>query len=122
MKALATNNAVFEDVAKSMFMYSCDKDVLEQCRKVEDNQRFMAYQQNKIESLEASNANLMANNIGLKANNIELKANNIELKTSNNELKASNDKLKASNADKDNQIAEQAVRIAYLEAQLNKNK
>jgi predicted transposase/invertase (TIGR01784 family) len=94
LKALATNNAVFEDVAKSMFMYSCDKDVLEQCRKVEDNQRFMAYQQNKIDSLEASNAdkdNLLA-------------------------------EQKAQLADKDNQLAQKDARIAYLEAQLNKNK
>jgi hypothetical protein len=53
---MGAQNAVFDKVGEAMFRYSCDKDVLEQCRKVEDNQRFMAYQKNKIEALEASNA------------------------------------------------------------------
>jgi cell division protein FtsB len=70
-----------------MFMYSCDKDVLEQCRKVEYDQKYVKH-----------------------------------LKDENKSLKANNNKLKASNADKDDLIAKQAARLAYLEAQLNQNK
>jgi predicted transposase/invertase (TIGR01784 family) len=73
LKALATQNTVFDNVAEAMYMYSCDRDVLEECRKVEDARKFVAYQKSKIETLEAKNA-------------------------------------------------EQAARIAYLEAQLNQNK
>jgi hypothetical protein len=73
LKALATQNTIFDNVAEAMYMYSCDRDVLEECRKVEDARKFVAYQKSKIEALEAKNA-------------------------------------------------EQAARIAYLEAQLNQNK
>jgi hypothetical protein len=73
LKVLATQNTIFDNVAETMYMYSCNRDVLEECRKIEDAQKFMAYQKNKIEALETKNA-------------------------------------------------EQAARIAYLEAQLNQNK
>jgi uncharacterized small protein (DUF1192 family) len=90
---MATQNPVFEDVAKSMFMYSSDKDVLEQCYKVEYNQRFVNH----------------------------LNDENKSLKASNDELKVSNDELKADNADKDNRIAELQAEIAYLKAHQNNN-
>jgi predicted transposase/invertase (TIGR01784 family) len=107
LKTMATQNPVFEDVAKSMFMYSSDKDVLEQCYKVEYNQRFVNH--------------LNDENKSLKASNDKLKASNDELKVSNDELKASNDELKADNADKDNRIAELQSEIAYLKAHQNNN-
>jgi uncharacterized small protein (DUF1192 family) len=100
LKTMATQNPVFEDVAKSMFMYSSDKDVLEQCYKVEYNQRFVNH---------------------LNDENKSLKASNDKLKVSNDELKVSNDELKASNADKDNRIAELQAEIAYLKAHQNNN-
>jgi hypothetical protein len=84
---MATQNPVFEDVAKSMFMYSCDKDVLEQCRKVEYDQKYVKHLNDENKSLKTDNAN--------------------------------KDKLIA---DKDDLIAKQAARLAYLEAQLNQNK
>jgi predicted transposase/invertase (TIGR01784 family) len=87
LKTMATQNTVFEDVAKSMFMYSCDKDVLEQCRKVEYDQKYVKHLNDENKSLKADNAN--------------------------------KDKLIA---DKDDLIAKQAARLAYLEAQLNQNK
>jgi septal ring factor EnvC (AmiA/AmiB activator) len=101
LKTMATQNTVFEDVAKSMFMYSCDKDVLEQCRKVEYDQKYVKH---------------------LNDENKSLKAYNNELKANNDELNAINNELKASNADKDDLIAKQAARLAYLESQLNQNK
>jgi uncharacterized protein (DUF3084 family) len=89
---MATQNPVFEDVAKSMFMYSSDKDVLEQCYKVEYNQRFVNH--------------LSDENKSLKANNAELKAINAD---KDNQI-----------ADKDNQIAELNAKLAYYESQQNK--
>jgi predicted transposase/invertase (TIGR01784 family) len=94
LRGLSEQNTVFENVAEAMYRYSCDNDVLEQCRKIEDNQRFMAYQKNKIESLEASNAD--------KDNQLADKDNQL--------------------ADKDNIIADLTARLSYLESQLNKNK
>jgi septal ring factor EnvC (AmiA/AmiB activator) len=55
LKSMAAQNAIFDNVAQSMFMFSCDANVMEQCRRVEDHKKFMAYQDKKIKSLEASN-------------------------------------------------------------------
>jgi predicted transposase/invertase (TIGR01784 family) len=66
LRALATQNAVFNNVAETMFRYSCDRDVLEQCRKIEDQQKYVAYQNNKIESLEADKSE-MSNTIAEQA-------------------------------------------------------
>jgi predicted transposase/invertase (TIGR01784 family) len=62
LKTMAAQNTVFEDVAKSMFMYSCDKDVLEQCRMVEYDQRYVNHLNNENKSLKADNAELKASN------------------------------------------------------------
>jgi NurA-like 5'-3' nuclease len=56
LKTMATQNPVFEDVAKSMFMYSGDNDVLEQCYKVEYDKKFVNHLSEEIKSLKASNA------------------------------------------------------------------
>jgi septal ring factor EnvC (AmiA/AmiB activator) len=93
LKALAAQNSVFENVAEAMYRYSCDRDVLEECRKIEDGRRYVNY-------LKESNKNLTA-----------------EI----NSLKTSNAEMGHQLADKDNQLAEQAARIAYLEAQLKQN-
>jgi hypothetical protein len=90
LKAMGAQNAVFDKVGEAMFRYSCDKDVLEQCRKVEDNQRFMAYQKNKIEALEASNAE--------KDNQLTQKDNQL--------------------VEKDNQLAQKDAEILALKAKL----
>jgi hypothetical protein len=90
LKAMGAQNAVFDKVGETMFRYSCDKDVLEQCRKVEDNQRFMAYQKNKIEALEASNAE--------KDNQLTQKDNQL--------------------VEKDNQLAQKDAEILALKAKL----
>jgi predicted transposase/invertase (TIGR01784 family) len=58
LKAMATQNTLFEDVAKSMFMYSCDKDVLEQCRKVEYDQKYVKHLNDENKSLKADNTEL----------------------------------------------------------------
>jgi predicted transposase/invertase (TIGR01784 family) len=93
LKALATQNSVFENVAEAMYRYSCDRDVLEECRKIEDGRRYVNY-------LKESNKNLTA-----------------EI----NSLKTSNAEMGHQLADKDTKLAEQAARIAYLEAQLKQN-
>jgi hypothetical protein len=93
LKTMATQNTVFEDVAKSVFMYSCDKDVLEQCRKVEYDQKYVKHLNDENKSLRASNAD-----------------KDIQLADKDNQL-----------ADKDSQIAQKDARIAYLEAQLKQN-
>jgi X-X-X-Leu-X-X-Gly heptad repeat protein len=108
LRALSEQNTVFENVAEAMYRYSCDSDVMEQCRKIEDNQKFMAYQKNKIESLKASNAD--------KDNQLADKNN--QLADKNNQLADKNNQL----ADKDNIIADLTARLSYLESQLNKNK
>jgi hypothetical protein len=59
---MATQNTVFEDMAKSMFMYSCDKDVLEQCRKVEYDQKYVKHLNDENKSLKADNDELKASN------------------------------------------------------------
>jgi predicted transposase/invertase (TIGR01784 family) len=74
LKTMAAQNTVFEDVAKSMFMYSCDKDVLEQCRKVEYDQKYVKYLKDENKSLKASNDDLKASNNDLKAEVAALKA------------------------------------------------
>jgi hypothetical protein len=94
LKTMAAQNTVFEDVAKSVFMYSCNKDVLEQCRKVEYDQKYVKH---------------------LKDENKSLKADNVE-------LKANNDELKASNTDKDIQISELEAKVVALKAELDKTK
>jgi hypothetical protein len=101
LKTMATQNTVFEDVAKSMFMYSCDKDVLEQCRKVEYDQKYVKH---------------------LKDENKSLKADNDELNAINNELKASNADKDKLIADKDALIAKQSAELAHLKALQNQNK
>jgi hypothetical protein len=67
LKAMATQNTVFEDVAKSMFMYSCNKDVLEQCRKVEYDQKYVKHLNDENKSLKADNDELKAENAALRA-------------------------------------------------------
>jgi predicted transposase/invertase (TIGR01784 family) len=62
LKTMATQNTVFEDMAKSMFMYSCDKDVLEQCRKVEYDQKYVKHLNDENKSLKADNDELKASN------------------------------------------------------------
>jgi predicted transposase/invertase (TIGR01784 family) len=100
LKALAAQNSVFENVAEAMYRYSCDRDVLEECRKIEDGRRYVNY-------LKESNKNLTAENNSLRASNAEM----------GNQLADKDNQL----ADKDNKLAEQAARIAYLEAQLKQN-
>jgi predicted transposase/invertase (TIGR01784 family) len=79
LKKMATQNPVFEDVAKSMFMYSRDKDVLEQCYKVEYDQRFLNHLTKENDSLKSEKNELMVENSGLIAENSGLKAENSEL-------------------------------------------
>jgi predicted transposase/invertase (TIGR01784 family) len=74
LKTMASQNAIFDNVAQAMFMYSSDPNVIEQCRKVEDHQRFMASQDNKIKSLEADKSKLEADNSELVTKNSELEA------------------------------------------------
>jgi septal ring factor EnvC (AmiA/AmiB activator) len=83
-----------------MYRYSCDRDVLEECRKIEDGRRYVNY-------LKESNKNLTAEINSLKTSNAEM---GHQLADKDNQL-----------ADKDNKLAEQAARIAYLEAQLKQN-
>jgi hypothetical protein len=80
LKTMASQNTIFDNVAQAMFMYSSDPNVIEQCRRVEDHQRFMAYQDNKIKSLEADNSKLEADNNKLVTQNSELEAENALLK------------------------------------------
>jgi uncharacterized protein YeeX (DUF496 family) len=94
LRALSEQNTVFENVAEAMYRYSCDSDVMEQCRKIEDNKKYVAYLNNKAQ-------NLTQENISLKASNAD----------KDNQL-----------ADKDNIIADLTARLSYLESQLNKNK
>jgi predicted transposase/invertase (TIGR01784 family) len=108
LKTMAAQNTVFEDVAKSMFMYSCNKDVLEQCRKVEYDQKYVKHLNDDIKSL--------------KADNDELKASNTELIASNTELIASNTELIASNTDLHNHISELEAELAAVKAELDKTK
>jgi hypothetical protein len=53
---MAAQNTIFDNVAQSMFMYSCDTNVMEQCQKVEDRRKLIAFKDERIKSLEASNA------------------------------------------------------------------
>jgi predicted transposase/invertase (TIGR01784 family) len=101
LKAMATQNSVFENVAKSMFMYSCNKDVLEQCRKVEYDQKYVKHLNDENKSLRASNAD-----------------KDIQLAEKDNQIADKDSQI----ADKDSQIAQKDARIAYLEAQLKQNK
>jgi cell division protein FtsB len=95
LKTMAAQNTVFEDVAKSMFMYSCNKDVLEQCRKVEYDQKYVKHLNDENKSLKADNNELKANNDELKADINDLKADISELEAENNELAAKNAELMA---------------------------
>jgi predicted transposase/invertase (TIGR01784 family) len=56
LKTMAAQNTIFDNVAQSMFMYSCDTNVMEQCQKVEDHRKLIAYKDERIKTLEASNA------------------------------------------------------------------
>jgi predicted transposase/invertase (TIGR01784 family) len=87
LKTMAAQNTVFEDVAKSMFMYSCNKDVLEQCRKVEYDQKYVKHLNDDIKSLKADNTDLH-NQLADKNNHIsELEAENAALKAEVAKLK-----------------------------------
>jgi hypothetical protein len=59
---MAMQNTIFEDVSKSMFMYSCDKYVLEQCRKIDYDQRYVKHLNDENKSLKADNNELKASN------------------------------------------------------------
>jgi predicted transposase/invertase (TIGR01784 family) len=61
LMTLAAQNTIFDNVAEAMFRYSCDRDVLEQCRKIDDSQKYTAY-------LEESNKTLTAEVKSLRAN------------------------------------------------------
>jgi peptidoglycan hydrolase CwlO-like protein len=74
-------------------MYSSDPNVMEQCRKVEDHQRFMASQNNKIKSLEADKSKLEADKSKLEADKSKLEADNSKLTADNNNLAAENSNL-----------------------------
>lgn len=95
LKSMAAQNAIFDNVAQSMFMFSCDANVMEQCRRVEDHQKFVNHLSNENESLKADNNELKANNDELKADINDLKADISELEAENNELAAKNAELMA---------------------------
>jgi predicted transposase/invertase (TIGR01784 family) len=107
MKAMAAQNTIFDNVAEAMFKYSCDRDVLEECRKIEDGRKYVNY-------LKESNKNLTAEVNSLKTINAD-KDN--QLADKDNQLADKDNQL----ADKDNQLAQQAARIAYLESQLKQH-
>jgi cell division protein FtsB len=88
LKTMAAQNTVFEDVAKSMFMYSCNKDVLE-------DQKYVKHLNDENKSLKADNNELKANNDELKSDINDLKADISELEAENNELAAKNAELMA---------------------------
>jgi predicted transposase/invertase (TIGR01784 family) len=112
LRALATQNAVFNNVAETMYRYSCDKEVLEQCRKIEDQQKYVAYQNNKIESLEASNAD--------KDNQIEsLEADKSEMA---NQIATKDNQIESLKSEMSNTISEMTAEIAALKAELAKIK
>jgi peptidoglycan hydrolase CwlO-like protein len=93
--ALAAQNTIFDNVAEAMFRYSCDRDVLEQCRKIDDSQKYTAY-------LEESNKTLTAEVKSLRANKAKMGNQISEQKSQITEQKS--------------QIAELEARVAYLEA------
>jgi predicted transposase/invertase (TIGR01784 family) len=62
LRALSEQNTVFENVAETMYRYSCDSDVMEQCRKIEDNKKYVAYLNNKAQNLTQENISLKASN------------------------------------------------------------
>jgi predicted transposase/invertase (TIGR01784 family) len=80
LKTMAAQNTVFEDVAKSVFMYSCNKDVLEQCRKVEYDQKYVKHLKDENKSLKASNDELKASNTDKDIQISELEAKVVALK------------------------------------------
>jgi predicted transposase/invertase (TIGR01784 family) len=80
LKTMAAQSTVFEDVAKSMFMYSCNKDVLEQCRKVEYDQKYVKHLNDENKSLKADNTDLHDHISELEAKNNELAAKVVALK------------------------------------------
>jgi predicted transposase/invertase (TIGR01784 family) len=95
LKSMAAQNAIFDNVAQSMFMFSCDANVMEQCRKVEDHQKFVNHLSNENESLKASNAE-KDSTIANMGNQLADKDNHIsELEAENNELAAKNAELMA---------------------------
>jgi septal ring factor EnvC (AmiA/AmiB activator) len=94
LKSMAAQNAIFDNVAQSMFMFSCDANVMEQCRRVEDHQKFVNHLSNENESLKASNA----------------------------EKDSTIANMGSQLADKDNHISELEAEIAALRAEIAKNK
>jgi chromosome segregation ATPase len=108
LKTMAAQNSVFDNVAQSMFLYSCDTNVMEQCQKVEDHRKLMTFKDERIKSLEASNAE--------KDNHIN------ELEADNDELKASNTDLHNQLTSKDNHISELEAELAAVKAELDKTK
>jgi predicted transposase/invertase (TIGR01784 family) len=74
LKAMATQNAIFDNVAQSMFMYSCDPNVMEQCRRVEDHQKYVTHLTEENKSLKANNAENIKHISELEAENAALKA------------------------------------------------
>jgi predicted transposase/invertase (TIGR01784 family) len=94
LKSMAAQNAIFDNVAQSMFMFSCDANVMEQCRKVEDHQKFVNHLSNENESLKASNA----------------------------EKDSTIANMGSQLADKDNHISELEAENAALRAEIAKNK
>jgi predicted transposase/invertase (TIGR01784 family) len=102
LMALAAQNTIFDNVAEAMFRYSCDRDVLEQCRKIEDSQKYTAY-------LEESNKTLTAENNSLRASKVEMGNQIAEQKSQITEQKSQITEQKS-------QIAELEARVAYLEA------
>jgi predicted RNase H-like nuclease (RuvC/YqgF family) len=62
LKAMATQNTVFDEVAEAMFKFSSNRDVLDQCRKIEDRKRDIQRLNDKAEKLEKENKSLRASN------------------------------------------------------------
>jgi predicted transposase/invertase (TIGR01784 family) len=98
LKAMAAQNAVFDNVAQSMFMYSCDPNIMEQCQKVEDHRKYVRHLSDENKSLKASNAEKDNNISELRAENNGLAAENSGLRAENNGLAAENSGLRAEKA------------------------
>jgi chromosome segregation ATPase len=99
LKAMGTQNAMFNDVAEAMLKFSSNSDVLNQCRKIDDRNRDIQRMRNenaKKDSIIAQQAATIAN----KDNQIMQKDNQL--------------------MQKDNQLAELAAQLAALKDALGR--
>jgi predicted RNase H-like nuclease (RuvC/YqgF family) len=76
---MATQNTVFDEVAEAMFKFSSNRDVLDQCRKIEDRKRDIQRLNDKAEKLENENKSLKASNADKDNLISELEAKNAAL-------------------------------------------